>query len=40
MKDKTTPAKFMETWLLQMNYPTIEINLTRDAQNTTISFSQ
>ena len=40
MKGKTTAADFMATWLRQMNYPKIDINLERFAPDTKISFSQ
>ena len=40
MKDKTTPSKFMATWLLQMNYPKIDVDLKRTASSSEITFSQ
>jgi hypothetical protein len=40
MAGQTTPSNFMATWLLQMNYPKVEINLTRTTNMTTISFKQ
>lgn len=42
MKDKTTPTQFMGTWLLQMNYPKVDVRLSRNAAQSSsrISFSQ
>jgi hypothetical protein len=31
MSSKTTPVKFMSTWLQQMNYPKISIDIKQDA---------
>ena len=40
MVGKTTPSDFMATWLQQMNFPKVEVNLTRNPGNTRISFAQ
>jgi hypothetical protein len=40
MKDKTTPENYMASWLNQMNYPLVKVNLERAAGNTKFSFAQ
>ena len=40
MAGKTTPSDYMATWLLQMNYPKVEVNLVRTTGMTRISFAQ
>ena len=36
----TTPEKFLLTWIAQMNYPVVEIQLQRQAGNTIFKFFQ
>jgi aminopeptidase N len=40
MKDETTPEKFMATWLQQMNYPKVDVSLTRTETASKITFTQ
>jgi aminopeptidase N len=42
MKDKTTPEKFMDTWLQQMNFPEVDVALNRNPSqdSTTFTFTQ
>jgi hypothetical protein len=36
----TTPEKFLLTWIAQMNYPVVEIQLVRKDGNTIFNFAQ
>ena len=38
--NSTTPEKFLLTWIAQMNYPVVEIQLQRQAGNTIFKFFQ
>ena len=36
----TTPGAFLTTWVGQMNYPVVEVSLTRQGANTVFKFVQ